>query len=555
MDFTYNQYIDDILTNKIKSCKHLKMAVKRHVNDIKRSKESFPYYFDENKAQKAIKFFCLLVHIKGKLAGQFLHPLPWQQFIIAVLYGWRRKDNNKRRFKRCYLQVARKNGKTFFSAGVGLYDLITEPGAEVYSAATKKEQAKICFNAAKASVNYSKPLKKYIKSHAHNITCGEGKMTALSADTQTQDGLNPSCGIIDEYHAHKTDELLSVIESGMGMREQPLIFIITTAGHNLSYPCYEEYQRCCKLLEGAHGYENEEYAVFIYELDKNDDYTNPANWIKANPCLDEEGAVSSEGIKSALLEAQQKPSKLSEFLTKRMDIWVNNAESWIDWNHWSRCHKRFSEKKLIGQRCWGALDLSKRRDFTVATFYFYVNNKKEAVHFFYIPKEQIKIKMQQDSYKIEQWVKEGYITATPGETVDYSFMFQDIIEFSKTHEIMEIAYDRNLSELIIEPLADKFTMVDFAQSITAMSEPSKDWEAAVSDSQIIDNNPVMDWMVSCASIKEDANGNIKVIKPEANKTSKRIDGVITSIMANNRLENALAEEARESDFDVDNAIY
>lgn len=184
-----------------------------------------------------------------------------------------------------------------------------------------------------------------------------------------------------------------------------------------------------------------------------------------------------------------------------------------------------------------------------------MNNKKEAVHFFYIPKEQIKIKMQQDSYKIEQWVKEGYITATPGETVDYSFMFQDIIEFSKTHEIMEIAYDRNLSELIIEPLAEQFTMVDFAQSITAMSEPSKDWEAAVSDSQIIDNNPVMDWMVSCASIKEDANGNIKVIKPEANKTSKRIDAVITSIMANNRLENALAEEARESDFDVEEAIF
>lgn len=556
MDFTYNQYIDDILTGKIKACRKLKLAVKRHVKDLEKSKKSFPFYFDDKKAQQAIMFFCLQVHTKGKLAGQYLHPAPWQQFILAVMYGWRRKDNNKRRFRRVYLQVSRKNGKTFFASGVGLYDLVTEPGSEVYSAATKKDQAKIAFEAAKSTVNYSKTLKKLIKPHAHSITCNDGKFIPLSADSQTQDGLNPSCGIIDEYHAHKTDELLNVIESGMGMREQPLIFIITTAGHNLSYPCHEEYERCCKMLEGQKGFENEEYAAFIYELDPKDDYKNPSNWIKANPCLDLPGAVSSDSIRSALLEAEQKPSKLAEFLTKRMDVWVNNADTWIDAQHWSRCHKRFSEKRLEGLRCWVALDLSKRRDFTAATFYFWLNEekKKYALHKFYIPKEQIPIKMQTDAYRIEQWVKEGYITATPGETVDYSYMFRDINNLSQYYDIQEIAYDRNLSELIIEPLADNFTMVDFAQSITAMSEPSKDWEKSISEKQIIDNNPVMDWMVSCATIREDANGNIKVVKPETNKTSKRIDGVITSIMANNRLEMALADE-KDSNFSVEDAVY
>lgn len=160
MDFTYNQYIDDILTNKIKSCRKLKLAVKRHVNDLERSKSSFPYYFDDDKAQKAILFFCLQVHTKGKLAGQFLHPEPWQQFIIAVIYGWRRKDTDYRRFTKVYIQVSRKNGKSFIAAGVGLYDLLTEPGSEVVSAATKKEQAKIVFEDAKKTVQYSKPLKK-----------------------------------------------------------------------------------------------------------------------------------------------------------------------------------------------------------------------------------------------------------------------------------------------------------------------------------------------------------------------------------------------------------
>lgn len=560
MDFTYNQYIDDILTNKIKSCKKLKLAVKRHVKDLKRAEGTYPYYFDDERAQKAIMFFCLQVHTKGKLAGQYLHPEPWQQFVIALIYGWRCKDTGYRRFTKVYMQLARKNGKSFTAAGVGLYDLLTEPGSEVVSAATKKEQAKIVFENAKKTVEYSKALRKVMNPLAHSITCGDGKMWALSKDSNTQDGLNVSCGIIDEYHAHKTDELLNVIESSQGARAQPMIFIITTAGYNLSGPCYEEYVRCGKMLEEQKGFENETYAAFIWELDKNDDIENPQNWIKANPNLDVEGAVSSDKIAEALLDAKQKPTKMPEFKTKRMNIWVNSAEVWIDHNHWLRCVKRFAEKQLIGLRCWGGIDLSKRRDFTVATFYHWVcineekqKFKKVAKHFFYIPKEQIPIKMKTDAHYIELWVKEGWITATPGETVNYDFMYADIRKWSLEHDIVEMAYDRNLAEKLVEPLADDFTMVDFAQSIRGMSEPSKDWEKAVSDGEIIDNNPVMAWMVSCATTKEDENGNLKVIKPEANKSSKRIDGVITSIMANNRLDIGIADD--NSTFSPEDSIF
>lgn len=338
MDYLYNKYIADVLDSKILVCKNTLYAVKRHTQDLK--KKDFPYYFSDTKAQQAIDFFKCQVHTEGKLALQTLTPEPWQEFIIASIYGWRRRDNNCRRFRRVYLQVARKNGKTFLASGVGLYDLVTEPGAKVFSAATKKDQARISFEAAKKTAQYSPLLSKYIKTYAHSIVFRDSKFCALSADSNMQDGLNCSCAIIDEYHAHKTDNLLNVIQSGMTARQQPLMFIITTAGHNIAYPCYEEYTRVCKMLSGQKAYANDEYFAIIYELDKKDDIENPQNWQKANPNLGVSVEVSA--MQQLWQEAQQKPSNMAEFKTKQLDIWCNNADVWLDDRVWQRCIKRFS---------------------------------------------------------------------------------------------------------------------------------------------------------------------------------------------------------------------
>ncbi len=544
--FTYLQYIDDVLSGKIPACKKVKQAVQRHVNDIKKSEAgTFPYYFDHKKAQMAIIFFCQLVHTKGKLAGQKLHPEPWQQFIIANLYGWRRRDDNRRRYLRAYIQIARKNGKSFLAAGVALYDLVTERGAECYSAATKKDQAKIVFEDAKKTVQYSPDLKKYIKPLAHSLICGDGSMKPLASDSNTLDGLNPSCAVIDEFHAHKNTSLIEVIETGMTARVQPLMFIITTAGNDRNVPCFAEYERLGKLLAGTKGYENDEYFCMIFELDKGDDWKNEKNWYKANPNLGV--SVELDKMRAAYNEALLKSSKETEFRTKNLNEWLNVAEVWINDRQWSKCLKRFAEKNLVGLRCWGGIDLSKRLDFTVLTWYFELNTgKRYAKHYFFIPEGQIDAKMRQDSYLIRQWIKQGYIIATPGETQDFNYMLNIIREDSKKYDIQEIAYDRNLAEYLIQDLEAEFTCVEFSQSITGMSEPSKAWEQAITEGKIIDNNPVMAWMVSCTTVKPDANGNIKPIKPDVNKTSKRIDGVITSIMANNRLEVALADEAKGS---------
>ncbi len=554
MDYTYNQYINDVCEKKIPVCKKVKQAVLRHIKDIKRSdKESFPYHFDDNYAQKAIDFFGELVHTKGEFAGKKLKPEPWQQFIIACLYGWRRNDTELRRFRRAYIQIARKNGKTFFSSGVGLYDLISEPGSEVYSAATKHDQAMRCFADAKNTVKYSKAFRRYITMLAHALTFRDGKMTALSSDSKTLDGLNPSCAIIDEYHAHKTDELLNVIESGMSSRRQPMLFIITTAGHDRNVPCYEEYERVSKILASVRGYENETYFCIVYELDKGDDWKNEKNWYKANPNLGVSVKIDDLRIKAK--NALQKSTDEVEFRTKNLDIWMNAAEVWITDSKWQKCIKRFSEKRLKGLRCWGGIDLSKRIDFTAFTWYFSLENgKRYAKHYFFIPENQIDIKLKTDSYLIRQWIKEGYIFATPGDTVDYDFMFNKIIEDSKKYDVQQIAYDRNLAEHLIQKLSDNYECVEFNQGITSMSEPSKDWEKLVVDGKLIDNNPVMRWMVSCATVKPDANENIKPLKPDSNKTSKRIDGVITSIMANNRLEMALEEENGQCNLGIEDLI-
>ncbi len=553
--FTYLEYIREVSSGKVPVCKMVKLAVKRHVSDLKKSKAgTFPYYFDQKKAQSAIIFFSLLVHTKGKLAGQKLKPEPWQQFIIASLYGWRRLDNGKRRFRKAYIQVARKNGKSFLAAGVSLYDLITEPGAEVYSAATKKDQARIVFDDAKKTVQYSKDLKKYIKPLAHSLTCADGSMKPLASDSNTLDGLNPSCAIIDEYHAHKTTELIDVIDTGMRARQQPLMFIITTAGNNRNAPCFEEYENCKKLLSGADGYENDEYFCIIYELDKGDDWKEERNWYKANPNLGV--SVELDAMRAAFREAMLSATKETAFRTKNLNEWMNIAEAWITEQRWSKCYQKYNESKLLKLRCYGGIDLSKRLDFTVLTWYFPLpNGKRYAKHYFYIPEGQIDAKMKQDSYRIRQWIKEGYIKATPGDTQDFSFMYNQICEDSKKYEIEEIAYDRNLAEHLIQGLEAEFNCVEFSQSIIGMSEPSKAWEQAVAEGKIIDNNPVMAWMVSCTTVKPDANGNIKPIKPDTNKTSKRIDGVITSIMANNRLEVAIADEEKQASISVEDYVF
>jgi phage terminase large subunit-like protein len=535
--YTWESYIDDVSTGKVTTCKTVRAVIARHRRDLDRAKSGdpeFPYQFSPDRARLAIDFFQELRHSKGKWAGQKFKAEPWQQFIIASIYGWRVPDTGLRRFRKCYCQMARKQGKTFLGAGVELYDLITEPGAEVYSAATTREQAKISFTDAKRMVQKSPDLQQYIKTYRDTLVYGDAHCKALISEDNTLDGLNPSCALIDEYHAHRDDSLVGVIQTGMGSREQPLLFIITTAGFNTAGVCHEEYEIAKHIIAGDDGYENDEYFAIIYELDKEDDWRDRRNWIKANPNLGV--SVSMEYMESQFREALQKTSKETEFKTKNLNIWVNSRASWISYEKWKRCHNVFDEEILRGMPCFGAIDLSQVLDFTVLTWYFWIPEAGRfyAKHRFYIPEAQIDAKMKTDSGKIRTWIDRGYIKAIPGETIDYDYMREDILSDATLYEVTEIAFDPYLSKKLITDLKDEFTMIEFSQKMNKMSEPSKNWEKLVTDGKLIDNNPVMEWMVGCTEIYTDANGNIKVQKPKINRDSKRIDGVITSIMAYDR---------------------
>ncbi|MDA0058792.1 terminase large subunit [Brachyspira hyodysenteriae] len=259
--YTYNQYIDDVINKKLPVCSAAFLAVKRHLDDIEKSKaDDYTFYFDENEAKRPIMFIQSLVHTKGEWANHNIILEPWEQFIIASIFGWRRKENKLRRYKKAYVQVSRKNGKTTFASGIGNYcffcDSPAEAGVEIYYIATKKDQAKIAWSESERQIRKAKALNKEAITYKQTSTITKKKDTAskskpLGQDSNTEDGLNPHLVIVDEYHAHPDNELLNVLESGMGARRQPLVFIITTAGFDKSSVCFSEYEYAKKILDGS----------------------------------------------------------------------------------------------------------------------------------------------------------------------------------------------------------------------------------------------------------------------------------------------------------------
>lgn len=536
----YQEYIDFVLDpkNKDKTCDWVKLAVKRHAKDLKRKK--FKYYFSEEKADRAIKFFSFLKHFEGKFRGKTFVLEPWQQFIVAVIFGWLRKDNDKRRFKIIYLEVARKNGKSTLLSGVGLFLLTSdgEYGAQIYTVATKYKQACIIHDSSTKMTKESPALNKRILIFKNNLSVDAtySKYEPLGADSNTEDGLNVHGFLIDEYHAHKTNEMYSVGRSAMGAREQPIILIITTAGFDKQRPCYvEQHEYTRDILMGR--IKDENYFGIIYSLDKEDDWVNEKVWIKANPNLGV--SVSVEDMRIQCNKALNSPTEQNEFLTKKLNIWTQAVSRWIEDKTYAKCSQEFNYALLKGKICYGGLDASSAQDITAWILCFPPQDGIEKFIlkcYFFLPAENIGEKSRKDKAPYDQWAEDGYITLTPGKTVDYTFLEKQILEDAKNYKLKQFAYDRyNLNDLITRVIDHGIDAVEFSQSTSSISAPAKDFEKKIIDNNIIDGgNPVMSWMISCTEIKVDASGQIKPIKPDRTKSGKRIDGVIASIMAVDR---------------------
>jgi len=362
------EYIDNVITGRVVACRWVRLACQRHVDDLAVGAER-GLRFDVDAAQHVIDFFGFLRHSKGEWAGQVVELEPWQQAILWILFGWQRADGT-RRFRTAYLEVARKNGKSTLAAGIALYLLIGdgEPGAEVYSAATKRAQAKIVFDEASRMVKKSKALAKRVTCFRDNLHIRNtaNKVEPLGRDADTMDGLNVHGAIVDELHAHRTDDVWGVLETATGSRRQPLLFGITTAGFNQDVFCFRLREYLIKVLDGII-HDDAMFGV-VFTLDEGDDWTDESTWTKANPNLGV--SVKLADLRDKASKARALGSALTHFLTKHLNVWTNAAELWIHPDKWRACGEEFDERELAGRTCYGALDLSNTLDLTAWVLVF-----------------------------------------------------------------------------------------------------------------------------------------------------------------------------------------
>lgn len=524
------QYAADVRGGRQIACHWVRQAVERYYNDLDNAIEK-GWYFDRQAAERAINFVEKLRHVKGKWAGQYLQLEPWQCFILWNIFGWKMSDSGARRFTEVYVEVARKNGKSTLASAVALYMEFAdkELGAEVYSVATTRDQARICFDYAQQMVRGS-DLRKYAIVTRDAIAFEKMGATykPLSSEGKTLDGKHSHCVICDEYHAHPTDEVYDVMQTSMGARQQPMMFIITTAGLNTSVPCFAYRKTMCQVLDGA--MEAERNFAIIYTLDGLEEVDDPAMWVKANPCYGV--SLGEEWLHDQWEKMKREPNKIANIMTKSFNVWMDAPTVWIPDRAWSEIKSIVPVDDLLGCAAIGALDLAAVNDYCSFMLLFCERDRFQMLWRFYIPEEKYKDRynLQRENANIEQWVKEGYITVTPGNVTDYDYIMADIEKLGEIYNITSIAYDPWNSSVVATKLVEKgVNMQMFTQTISNFAAPTKEFERIVGLG-IVDHydNPVARWMLSNVVIKEDVNGNRR---PDKSKSSEKIDGIVAAIMA------------------------
>lgn len=569
--YSYEEYINKVINKELPVCQATFLAVKRHLDDIEKSKNNdYPFYFDEDEAKRPITFIQSLVHTKGEWANHNIILESWEQFIIASIFGWRRKENKLRRYKKAYVQVSRKNGKTTFASGIGNYcffcDSPAEAGVEIYYIATKKDQAKIAWSESERQIRKAKALNKEAITYKQTSTITKKKDTAskskpLGQDSNTEDGLNPHLVIVDEYHAHPDNELLNVLESGMGARRQPLTFIITTAGFDKTSVCFSEYEYAKQILQGS--LNNDEYFCIIYEPDNIKDiwifmseYKEKLNnnqntqeqeelinniIFQANPNINI--SVKDSYLKSRLFEGLDKPVQRTDILTKNLNVWTQASEVWISSDRWlkSYLHQNININELKGKRACIGLDLATTRDIAAYVLCFDTvdNDPYILLPRFFMPKENIRQRSKEDRVPYELWASQGLITLTNGDIIDFDIIESSILKDARDFEIIEIAYDPWKAIEIITHLENEgFKMQQVRQSfaVGGLSEGTSLFEKTIDERKLLHgNNLVLNWMISCCEVKTDGRDNYLPVKPDRRRSYKRIDGVVASIMALHRV--------------------
>lgn len=542
-------YARRVVDDEIVAGKWVRLACERHLRDLVKGRDR-GLWFNAAMAERAITFFRFLRHSKGEWAGRPFILEAWNEFIVGSLFGWLGPDGF-RRFRVGYEEVARKNGKSTRSAGIGLYLFVAdgEPGAEVYTAATKRDQARIVHGEAIRMVKNSPDLKRRVRIFKDNlhIEATASKYEPLGADADTMDGLNPHGVIIDELHAHKTRHVWDVLDTATAARRQALIFGITTAGVDQRSICYEQHEHAEQVLAGVR--QDDSYFAFIASLDEGDDWRDDAVWIKANPNLDI--SVKREDLRRKAKRAEDSPAALNAFLRLHGNIWTQQETKWLTLEVWDRCGGLIVPEQLAGRRCYGGLDLSATTDLTAFVLVFEPEGDEPApvLPFFWLPEACLSGSsgrpMHVDQYRA--WHRQGFLRTTPGEVVNYGFIEQAILEMGRQYHILEIAHDRWGALDLSQRLAGHgFTMVATGQGFASMSAPTQELQALCLASRLNHGgHPVLRWNADCMVVKQDPAGNVKPVKPERGTSRARIDGMVALIMALDRMIRQQALPTRE----------
>lgn len=543
------RYCEDVLAGREVVGELTRLSVERFMNDLEHGHER-GLYMDHTTGELAIDFMGMLRHHKGKLANTPIELRPHQQFYLYNLFGWKRADKT-RRFRTSYKEVARKNGKTTECAGKAMFTttIDEEQGAQVYFVATKEEQARIGFDdvwkiARKTPMleltrdNPDGIFQVYKKSVYVPMT--DSTIKPVGSDSKTQDGFDPHHAIIDEYHAHKTDDMVNIMESGMGAREQPLVDIITTAGFNKTYPCFGFRKMITDIMHGITS--NDEIFGLIFTIDETDDWRDQSVWCKSNPNL---GA----SVNMPYLIGQAKKAidrggeKEVDFKTKNLNVWTDAAKTWIQHAKWMQYAKPIDRNALRGRKCYGGLDLSAIQDFTAFSLLFPLpDGTFQLLVWLWIPEETVKERVKKGLADLEVWIRDGWVRTCPGPTIDYEQLVTEILAICKRYNVASIARDKWASEPVIQELEKHLgtrwdeekgeevsKLTDFDQGIRSFSPCTKWFEKLVLEQKLQHGgNPVLSWMLSNVTIYTDGSGNQK---PHKDKSNEKIDGVISSIMA------------------------
>jgi len=458
---------------------------------------------------------------------------------LTTAFGWKRRDNQARRFRCTYIEVARKNAKSTLASALGLYFLAcdNEPGSVVVSAATTRDQARLCFTDAQDLARKEPAFRRVfgvqVRAHAITQERSGSKFYALSAEGSHQDGLNIHAAIIDELHAHKDRRIWDVIESATGARLQPMLWSITTAGSNQSGICYEQRSYLIKILEGV--ITDDSYFGMVFTLDPGDDWRAPENWRKANPNLGI--SIYPEDMERLAAKAAHTPSALNPFLTKRLNLWVQADSQWMDPARWKACARPgLSIEQFAGQTCYLGLDLAAKSDVAAVCLWFpQCDEYPHTVFFkFYLP--EAALEREDTPAQYAGWVKAGYLTVHPGPTTDWVQIAEDLDQYGALYDVQEVACDPWQLPPLVSILNRKsldVPIVDVRQIVANLSPAMKEMEALILERQIQhDGNPVAAWMLSNVVCHRDSKENFYPRKAER---QKKIDGAIALLLAGDRV--------------------